>query len=392
MARTRRGRIVDIACVVACLALGALLLRFGDAGWSRPAAPPTPPWPVDAAVGAACGLLMWYRDRWPLPVALAVVPAGAFAGSATPALALAVFTVAVHRPAREAILVALADVASVVVYFALQADPRHPLAVDLAVRGAVVAGALGWGMFAGVQRRLVASLRERAARLEAEQALRVEQARLTERTRIAREMHDTLAHRLSLVSLHAGALEVRTDASNEEVSAAAAVIRTNTHAALQELRQVIGVLRAPPDAQPDAEAVAALVAAARAAGTPVDYAERLPPGALDGVLGRTVYRIVQEGLTNARKHAPGETATVLVEEAPDGGVQVSVTNPLLRPVVAVVPGAGAGLIGLAERVELAGGRIEHGRHAGEFRLRARLPWPGRCGEGVVEAARPGRAG
>ncbi|MFD0580353.1 hypothetical protein [Dactylosporangium darangshiense] len=126
MARTRRGRIVDLACVVACLALGALLLRFGDAGWSRPAAPATPPWPVDAAVGAACGLLMWYRDRWPLPVALAVVPAGAFAGSATPALALAVFTVAVHRPAREAILVALADVASVVVYFALQADPRHP--------------------------------------------------------------------------------------------------------------------------------------------------------------------------------------------------------------------------------------------------------------------------
>ncbi len=83
----------------------------------------------------------------------------------------------------------------------------------------------GWGMFARAQRQLVASLRERAARLEAEQHLRVDQARLTERTRIAREMHDVLGHRLSLVSLHAGALEVRTDAPPEEVSTAAGVIR-----------------------------------------------------------------------------------------------------------------------------------------------------------------------
>ena len=102
---------------------------------------------------------------------------------------------------------------------------------------------VGWGLFVRAQRELVLSLRERAERLEAEQRLRVEQAREAERRRIAREMHDVLAHRVSLLSLHAGALEFHPDASAEEVAEAAAVIRASAHAAMQELRDVIGVLR-----------------------------------------------------------------------------------------------------------------------------------------------------
>jgi signal transduction histidine kinase len=273
------------------------------------------------------------------------------------------------------------------VYFVLQDDPRHPLGVDLAVRGGLVAAALGWGMFARAQRRLVASLRERAARLEAEQRLRVQGARLTERTRIAREMHDVLAHRLSLVSLHAGALEVRTDASGEEVSAAAGVIRTSAHEALRELRTVIGVLRDtsanpldgasdPVDGerpQPGLGDVPALVEAARAAGTPVDYACRLD--GLDGATARTVYRTIQEGLTNARKHAPGAPVAVLVDAAPGGGIRVCLTNPAAPggPAGAGVPGSGTGLVGLAERIALAGGRLEHGPAGDGFRLTVWLP-------------------
>ena len=103
---------------------------------------------------------------------------------------------------------------------------------------------LAWGMFVRARRQLIVSLRDRAERAEAEQQLRVAQARQLERTRIAREMHDVLAHRISLLSLHAGALEFRPDAPPEEVARAAGVIRASAHDALQDLREVIGVLRA----------------------------------------------------------------------------------------------------------------------------------------------------
>ena len=98
-------------------------------------------------------------------------------------------------------------------------------------------------MFVRARRQLVVSLRDRAERAEAEQQLRVEQARQAERARIAREMHDVLAHRISLLSLHAGALEFRPDAPPEEVARAAGVIRASAHEALEDLREVIGVLR-----------------------------------------------------------------------------------------------------------------------------------------------------
>ena len=102
---------------------------------------------------------------------------------------------------------------------------------------------VGWGLFARARRELVRSLQDRAARLETEQRLHVEQAREAERRRIAREMHDVLAHRVSLLSLHAGALEFRPDAPPEEIAEAAGVIRASAHSVMQELREVIGVLR-----------------------------------------------------------------------------------------------------------------------------------------------------
>ena len=102
---------------------------------------------------------------------------------------------------------------------------------------------IGWGLFVRARRELIDSLRERAERAEAEQRRRLEQAREAERRRIAREMHDVLAHRVTLLSLHAGALEFRPDAPPEEIAEAAGVIRASAHAALQELREVIGVLR-----------------------------------------------------------------------------------------------------------------------------------------------------
>ncbi len=232
-----------------------------------------------------------------------------------------------------------------------------------------------WGLFARTQRSLLRTSHERARQLEAEQRAHVEQAREAERRRIAGEMHDVLAHRLSLLSVHAGALEFRPDAPPEEIASAAAVIRETARSALQELREVIGVLReqpvdgvAPP--QPTLDAIPSLIEESRAAGMRV--ASRIEAGGGEDTVGRTAYRVVQEGLTNARKHAPAATVEVTVAASERLVVEVISRRSALAP----EPGpGGSGLIGLAERVALAGGALEHGPNPrGDYVLRATLPW------------------
>jgi signal transduction histidine kinase len=241
-----------------------------------------------------------------------------------------------------------------------------------------------WGQVVRARRQLVLSLRDRAERAESEQQLRVTQARVLERTRIAREMHDVLAHRISLVSLHAGALEIRGDASPEEVATAAGVIRASAHQALQDLREVIGVLRAGTEAeaaperpQPTIAQLPALADESRSTGARVRLELDVAADAVPEGTGRTAYRIVQEGLTNARKHAPGAAVTVAVGGGPGDGLTISVRNPWpAGGVAAAIPGTGTGLVGLAERATLAGGRLTHGRGpSGDFALTAWLPWP-----------------
>jgi signal transduction histidine kinase len=245
------------------------------------------------------------------------------------------------------------------------------------------AAVVGWAMFIRSQRELMLSLRERTRQAESERDLRMSQARAQERTRIAREMHDVLAHRLSLLSLHAGALEVHPDAPREEITRAAGVVRASAHHALDDLRQVIDVLRAEPAAsekqrpQPTIGDVADLVGESRDAGTVVAFEQRVDATSLPVATGRTVYRIVQEGLTNARKHAAGAAVQATIGGAPGDGLTVEVVSrrPLAQLGQPEIPGAGAGLIGLAERIDLAGGRLEHGRtDVGDYRLWAWLPW------------------
>jgi signal transduction histidine kinase len=192
-----------------------------------------------------------------------------------------------------------------------------------------------------------------------------------------------LAHRVSLLTLHAGALEFRPDATADEVAEAAGVIRASAHAALEELRDIIGVLRdggegsAPEPPQPTLAQVPSLIDESRAAGMHVQA--RVDTPEVPDVLGRTAYRVVQEGLTNARKHAPGAAVDVTIA---NDGERLVVAVVSRRPVgvragarAERLPGAGTGLIGLAERVGLAGGELEHGPDAaGDFVLRATLPW------------------
>jgi signal transduction histidine kinase len=372
-----RDRLADAVAVTVALAYGSLMIPLGDA--TRAGAPL--PWRLDVALGVLCCAALLVRRRRPVALTVALLPVSTVSVMATGAALVALFTVAIHRRGPVALALGAAYVAVVPVYFVLHDDPEFPVWVDLVVRTLTTTGALGWGMFVRAYRRLTASLREHAARLEAEQHLRVDQARLTERARIAREMHDVLAHRMSLVSLHAGALEVRTDARPEEVAIAAGAIRASAHQALEELRGVIGVLREgavgrPEPPQPGLADLPGLVDAARAMGMTVAYTSAVPADGPSVVLGRTAYRIVQEGLTNARKHAPGTAVRVLVGGEPGADLRIEVRNPVPVPAARPeVPGAGMGLVGVSERVALAGGQVRYGPDGDDFRLEARLPWP-----------------
>ncbi|MFV2178692.1 sensor histidine kinase [Actinomadura sp. LOL_011] len=247
----------------------------------------------------------------------------------------------------------------------------------------VAYGALvGWGALARARRALIASLHERARRAEAEQGRRVAEARMLERTRMAREMHDVLAHRLSLLATYAGALEYRPDAPPERLARAAGVVRTGVHQALEELREVIGVLRDEDRdfgdrPQPVLTDVPRLVEESRDAGAAVTLRDEVADaGALPPAAARAAYRVVQEGLTNARKHAAGLPVQVTLAGEPGSRLEVDVRNPLPPDgAPALVTGSGTGLVGLTERVRLAGGRLDHEAASGEFRLHARLPWP-----------------
>ena len=380
--RSVRDWVVDVALFVTALGLGVLLLFESTA---RPEPPSDELLFADLVLGVAGCLLLWGRRRWPVAVAVVLAVVGAVSATAGIAVLYSLFTVAVHRTWRTVVLVAALNVVTFVVYDQLRPDPAMPKLLTLALGAVLTAAVVAWGMFVRARRQLVLSLRDRAVRAETEQRLRVDQARQLERTRIAREMHDVLAHRLSLLSMHAGALEYRPDATPEEVARAAGVIRASARGALEDLREVIGVLRDTGDGalsdrpQPTLGDLPELVEQSRAAGLRVRMEYRVPDvAAVPALTGRTVYRVVQEALTNVRKHAGGTVARVRVTAEPGTGIEVEVTNPapLGAGPLGPLPGSGTGLVGLVERVGLAGGAIEHGWTAdGEFRLRATLPWP-----------------
>jgi signal transduction histidine kinase len=355
------------------------------------------PWGLRAA-DAVFGLIgyvgLWWRRRWPVAFAGYILLISVFSTLSGGLPFVAAFTVAVHRHWPTALLtstlMALAAWPGLLLYRDSSMHDTEILFVFVVI---VMFAVTGWGMFIRARRQLLASLRRRAERAERTREEHAQHARIAERQRIAREMHDVLAHRLSLLSLQAGALEV-TPVSGRDAAAAeaAAAIRATTHQALQELRSIVRVLRdddepstAPP--QPVAADLPALITEASATASihadwgGVELAE-VPPDT-----GRTLYRIVQEGLTNARKHAPGSAVEVSVDGAPDRGLNVAVTSwlPLNRPAAGDgahggqgVHGDGTGLIGLRERAALAGGHLDAAVTGDRrFRLSGWLPWAAR---------------
>ncbi|MFI6055029.1 sensor histidine kinase [Streptomyces violascens] len=338
---------------------------------------------VDQLIGAAACCAVWLRRCWPVGLAAVLAVVSVFAPVASGGFLVALFSLAVHRPFRPAVLaVGTLAVASSVLQPVVRPDPTTSFLTNAVVGTVLILLVTGWGMLVRSRRQLVLALRERAARAEAEAALRAENAQRLAREAIAREMHDVLAHRLTLLSVHAGALEFRPDAPPAQVARAAGVIRDSAHEALQDLRQIIGVLRSPGEGaddrpQPTLATLDALVAESREAGMKVALDSRVPDTAgVPAATGRNAYRIAQEALTNARKHAPGAEVTVTVTGRPGEGLTVEVRNPAPPGPVPEVPGSGQGLIGLTERATLAGGRLDHGRGPdGGFSVVAWLPWP-----------------
>ncbi|MET9615480.1 sensor histidine kinase [Kitasatospora indigofera] len=241
--------------------------------------------------------------------------------------------------------------------------------------------AVATGLWLGNRRRLVKALSADVEHLRVEARLREEAAQAAERSRIAAEMHDVLAHRLSLIALHTGVLATRSDTLPTPVAERLALLRTASVEALTDLRDVLGALHDPRSTAtgqslvPALREVRELVDEARSAGQAVELTCDGLPGQAPTTHRLAVYRIVQEALTNARKHAAGAPVTIRIDYRPPTTL-VEVTNAPGEP-GAVTLDSGYGLVGLRERVTALGGHLSAGpAGAGAWRLAARIPHPG----------------
>ena len=321
-------------------------------------------------------LLVWLR-RAPIPVAVSL--AGLWLLSPAvfgPAMA-AQAHIARHRKGIDAIAVACVLVAAKSVVMLHDASGGSAVRVEVLISatGVVIAlliGLLGRSTTDANQQRAAAQ----AARQDAWEA-QLNEARLLERERIAREMHDVVAHRISLIALHAGALAHHMRSEQGEAGDLARAIQTNAQSSLDELRAMLARLRgnaAPPEPpQPTLSGLDALLADARSAGQQVAVELDGNPAEVPDRVSRHAYRIVQEGLTNARKHAPGALVALSLETTADR-LRVVVRNRLADLAQPDRSGSGLGLVGIAERVDLVGGDLSHGIEGGEFILEATLPY------------------
>ncbi|MDT0491513.1 sensor histidine kinase [Streptomyces sp. NPDC012600] len=376
--RTVRDWVVDITAFLCAAFIGMVAVSVIEADESTADVVVF----VDSVAGAAACCALWLRRRWPVGLAVALTAVAVVEPVAVGALLVALFSLAVHRPLKPTLIVGAAALVTVPIQPLVRPDPQTGYVASVLFGVLLILLVLSWGMGVRSRRQLVVTLRERARRAETEAGLRAEQAQRLAREAIAREMHDVLAHRLTLLSVHAGALEFRPDAPTAEIARAAGVIRDSAHEALQDLREIIGVLRGPGETgegerpQPTLTTLDALIEESRQAGMKVTLDQRVAaPADAPAATGRTLYRIAQEGLTNARKHAPGTEVTVTVTGGPGDGLTIEVANPAPTEPFERVPGSGQGLIGLTERATLAGGSLEHGPTPdGGFVVRARLPW------------------
>lgn len=392
----RRDVVVDVGIG----AVSALECAWEGVGFAREAGVPVL---LGVVFGFVVGATLVLRRRWPVAVvlvAIAVTPAvmGFLLG------VVGLYTLAACEVPRRvtATLTSMALAATLVVMYLRTDDetgvtPTLVISLSVFVAVALTVPPVLLGMYIGARRRLMESLHERADSLERELSLlaeraeeRAEWARTEERTRIAREMHDVVAHRVSLMVVHAAALQAVAVKDPVKAARNAALVGDMGRQALTELREMLGVLRAeaPKRVEPVASvAVAvseegpslaeleALVGQSRAAGMAVELIVRGEwPGCAPEV-EQTAYRVVQEALTNCHKHAPGARVAVRLAHR-EGEVAMQVENGPCDGEAggAGLPSGGNGLVGMRERVLGLGGVFVAGpTDAGGFRVSAVLP-------------------
>lgn len=364
-------------------------------------------WQLPAGWAAALVVLSWLpltvRASWPLPVLGAVLTVDtvhiALAGHAHPPAAilpaatmLALYTVATRYPARVAWTAAIA-VAAAQFAVAMVSYP-HPGENWLYLNWALVSTAVG---------RLIVERRDRiaAADLRAEAAEHSKQAEAdrqvtAERIRIAHELHDVLAHHIAVVNAQAGVAQYLLRTNPAAADTALGGIAANSRAALDELRATLGILRAEGDAAPrdprapvpTIEYLGRLLDGFTDAGMRLTVAVQGEPGSLSGPADLAFYRIVQEALTNATKHAPGSEVCLAIDwSAASVQLTVSNTKPAAVPQGPLNEGTGHGLIGMRERAAAASGTVSAGpTEAGGYRVTATLPVLNAAATGPAESA------
>ncbi|MFG2604799.1 sensor histidine kinase [Streptomyces sp. NPDC048514] len=332
---------------------------------------------VRTAAALLCGAaLVVRRLPWFVAPVAATAATGLWGWPVLPLLLLALFDLAAHR--RTAVAVGCCGIA-------LAANTVAPTAVSLWRPQQYGASlflllALVGGLWMGNRRRLVKVLNNQVEHLRIERELREQTARAAERSRIAAEMHDVLAHRLSLIALHTGVLATRAGTLPEPVAERLTLLRTASTEALSDLRDVLGALHDAGPATGDAAPapilrdVRELIEQACEAGQQVDLHIDGRPEQAPAAHRLALYRLIQEGLTNARKHAAQAPVRIRLDYGPPATV-VEILNTPGTPATHTAP-SGFGLVGLTERVHALGGHLSAGPHgAGCWRLSARIPHP-----------------
>ncbi|WP_295831424.1 histidine kinase [uncultured Microbacterium sp.] len=328
-----------------------------------------------------------FRPRLALAACVALylgaLSLGTLSPGATLALIVTMYALAQRTTRRTSVPAALVAVAvvtatSLVIMVVAGMDTRFlQVALALALAGAV-------GDASRSRRAYVQAVEERARRAEETREAEARRRVTEERLRIARDLHDAVAHRISVISLNAGVASSALETRPEKAHEALGIIRTTSRDVLGEIGAMLSVLRAPDEAaareQPGLARVPELIESVRVAGWDVVVRDEIGTDAeASGIpigIGIVAYRVVQEGLTNAVKHGTTRRAHVLLRRDGDA-LEVVVTNPLDRvPDPAEAPPAsGFGLIGLRERVDAVRGVLDAGLAPGGFRLAARLPLP-----------------
>ena len=397
--RRAKPRAATAALVLTSLVCSLVALAFeGDARGSSDMVVAWVATGMIASFGVAALIIVRHR----YPVALTVVACAfalVFPADAVAAL-IGLCCVVATRSRRQAVVATVA--VSVVTVVAVLRDALRPAESQLFTTKPVgeAAQPLPWWFYAiltvtvlafavgvGLFRRTSVDLdhlREQSTRSAQTTAeLRSELTRQEERDLIAREVHDTLAHRLSLVSLHSGALEMAAR-DHPELQDFAHEVQANAHRSLDDLRELIGVLRDPTSRRTTdtnvpvtvtLEDLAELLTASRKAGSQMVATVMINDSAsASAPLTHAAYRVVQEALTNIHKHAPTAPIDVDLTASAATGVRVLVSNPIAAGSGAQIPGAGAGIAGIHERVRLLGGRSWIGPHEGRFIVDVWLPW------------------